>query len=147
MPVLLLPLASDKLKITGRTSIKMTSFQIEPPAPKIALGMIETGDEVVITFSWMLGLRNASELPPDRAPASTQTSLQHEPTPPTLTAADQREVIPAESIRFINTQLAQVLAIYADLSQAQLEIDDRVDRKSTRLNSSHIPLSRMPSSP
>ena len=34
----------------------------------------------------------------------------------------------------------------SDLTLPQVEIDLDEDRKSTRLNSSHIPLSRMPSS-
>ncbi|HTL59111.1 MAG TPA: sigma-70 family RNA polymerase sigma factor [Candidatus Limnocylindrales bacterium] len=123
MPIFLLPLGGDRLKISGRTTIKMTSFQIEPPAPKIALGMIKTGDEVVITVSWMLGLRNASES--SVAPAESQTPLHQQPTPPTFTPIGHEEMIPAASIQF-NTQLAQVLAIYAELAQAQLDIDDAV---------------------
>ena len=34
----------------------------------------------------------------------------------------------------------------AILSQVRKQLSDEIDRKSTRLNSSHIPLSRMPSS-
>jgi hypothetical protein len=33
--------------------MKMTDFKIEPPAPKIALGAIKTGDEITISFEWM----------------------------------------------------------------------------------------------
>jgi RNA polymerase sigma factor (sigma-70 family) len=126
MPVFLLPLGSDKLKILGRTTIKMTSFQIVPPAPKIALGMIKTGDEVVIAFSWMLGLRKESEQQPSAALASSQTAVQQGQISSTSTAVDQADVIPAGAIQFINTQLVQVLAVYADLSQAQLDVDDRL---------------------
>ncbi len=126
MPVFLLPIGSDKLKVSGRTAIKMTSFQIEPPPPKMALGMIKTGDEVVITFRWILSLRKPSGQQSSVEPAASQTPLHEEPTPPTSTPIGQEEMIPAASIQFINTQLAQVLAIYADLAQAQLDIDDAV---------------------
>ena len=59
MPVNILPLGDKKLKVTGTGSVKMTDFKIEPPAPKIALGMIKTGDEVKLNFEWMVGQRAA----------------------------------------------------------------------------------------
>lgn len=43
----------DKLKISGKTTVKMTDFGMDPPAPKVALGLIKTGDEVEIKFDWM----------------------------------------------------------------------------------------------
>ncbi len=55
MPVSILPLADGKVKISGKTDLKMTDFKIEPPAPKIALGLIKTGDPVTIIFDWMVG--------------------------------------------------------------------------------------------
>jgi hypothetical protein len=42
-----------KLKFAGTVSVKMTSFGIQPPAPKIALGLISTGDDVKLTFEWL----------------------------------------------------------------------------------------------
>jgi hypothetical protein len=54
MTVNVLPLGDKKYKITGSTSLKMTSFKVEPPAPKIALGMIKTGDDVKLIFEWRL---------------------------------------------------------------------------------------------
>jgi polyisoprenoid-binding protein YceI len=57
MPVNVLPLGDKKLRITGNTTVKMTSFKIEPPAPKIALGMIKTGDDVKVIFDWMVAQR------------------------------------------------------------------------------------------
>ena len=59
MPVSVLPLGNGKLKITGRTSLKMTSFKIDPPAPKLALGLIKTGDDVKIQFDWVVAARKA----------------------------------------------------------------------------------------
>lgn len=57
MPVNILPLGEKKLKVSGGTSLKMSDFKIEAPAPKIALGLIKTGDEVKIKFDWMVGQR------------------------------------------------------------------------------------------
>lgn len=53
MPVTMQRVEKGKLKFTGVTSIKMTSFGIQPPAPKIALGLITTGDDVKLTFEWL----------------------------------------------------------------------------------------------
>jgi len=54
MVVNVLPLADNKLKVTGTVTLKMTDFKVEPPSPKIALGFIKTGDEVKLIFVWML---------------------------------------------------------------------------------------------
>ena len=40
-------------------NVKMTSFGIQPPAPKIALGLISTGDDVKIAFEWNTGAAEA----------------------------------------------------------------------------------------
>lgn len=47
------------VKTTGTTNVKMTSFGIQPPAPKIALGLISTGDDVKLTFEWVTGAGEA----------------------------------------------------------------------------------------
>jgi len=52
MPVTITVSADKKMKITGTVAMKMTAFKIEPPAPKIALGMIKTGDDVKLFFEW-----------------------------------------------------------------------------------------------
>ena len=44
----------DKLKVSGKTKLKMSQFGITPPAPKIALGLITTGDEVSVEFEWFV---------------------------------------------------------------------------------------------
>jgi hypothetical protein len=54
MPVSVIPLGSGRLIISGEASLKLTSFQIEPPAPIIALGLIKTGDEVTLRFEWVV---------------------------------------------------------------------------------------------
>jgi hypothetical protein len=55
MPVNVLPMADGKIKISGKAELKMSDFKIEPPAPKIGLGLIKTGDPVIVIFDWMVG--------------------------------------------------------------------------------------------
>jgi hypothetical protein len=57
MPVNVVPLGDKKLKVSGTVTVKMSDFKIEPPAPKMAMGMIKTGDEVKLIFDWMLQQR------------------------------------------------------------------------------------------
>ena len=43
-----------KLKVTGKTALKMTNFGVKPPAPTIAgMSLIKTGDDITITFEWL----------------------------------------------------------------------------------------------
>lgn len=60
MPVSITPLGDKKLKITGNAAVKMTSFKIDPPAPKIALGLIKTGDDVKLSIEWIVAQRPAA---------------------------------------------------------------------------------------
>jgi hypothetical protein len=53
MPVEVTPLSEGRVKFAGTTKLKMTDFNIEPPAPKLAMGAIKTGDEITIRFEWM----------------------------------------------------------------------------------------------
>ena len=53
MPVTMERLEGNKLKSTGSVNLKMTSFGMKPPAPKIALGLISTSDDVKVTFEWL----------------------------------------------------------------------------------------------
>ena len=46
-----------KLKVSGKTKLRMSQFGISPPAPKIALGLITTGDEVSVEFDWFVALK------------------------------------------------------------------------------------------
>lgn len=43
-----------KLKVTGKTALKMTDYGVKPPAPTI-LGVptIKTGNDITITFEWL----------------------------------------------------------------------------------------------
>ncbi len=44
----------DKLKVSGKAKLKMSQFGVSPPSPKIALGLIKTGDEVTVEFDWFV---------------------------------------------------------------------------------------------
>ena len=58
-PITMTPMDGNKMKITsGKIPLKMTSFNIKPPEPKIGLGLIKTGDDVTITFDWMTAKAN-----------------------------------------------------------------------------------------
>ena len=54
MPVTVLPLGDKKLKISGKTDAKMTDFGIQPVAKNIGPLSIKTGDEVKLSFDWMV---------------------------------------------------------------------------------------------
>jgi hypothetical protein len=53
LPVEVTPLPGGLVKFATKTSLKMTDYKIEPPAPTIALGLIKTGDEVQLKVEWM----------------------------------------------------------------------------------------------
>ena len=53
MPVSVQMLSPNQLRIWGNGTVKMTDFQIDPPSPKIALGLIKTGDEIKLSFDWV----------------------------------------------------------------------------------------------
>ncbi|HVV73483.1 MAG TPA: YceI family protein [Verrucomicrobiae bacterium] len=55
MPVNITPVGEGKVKVTGTTNLKMTSFKVEPPNP-LGLG-IKTGDDVKLIFEWMVAAK------------------------------------------------------------------------------------------
>ncbi len=50
LPVAVLQAPDGQLRITGTTSLKMTDFKIDPPAPKIALGIVKTANSVNLSI-------------------------------------------------------------------------------------------------
>ena len=60
MPVNITVLTNNQMKISGTATVKMTNFKIEPPAPKVALGLIKTGDDVKLIFDWNVAQRTAA---------------------------------------------------------------------------------------
>ncbi len=57
MPVNVLPLAGKKMKISGTLKVKMTDFGIDPPSMEMSSDVIRVGDEVKLSFDWMLAQR------------------------------------------------------------------------------------------
>jgi polyisoprenoid-binding protein YceI len=60
MTVNILPVGDakeKKLEITGTTPVKMTDYKVEPVDINLVVGHIKTGDEVTLTFKWVLGQR------------------------------------------------------------------------------------------
>lgn len=54
MPVTIERVDANRLKVNGTIVIKMTDFKIDPPAPKLAMGLIKTGDEVKLGIEWIV---------------------------------------------------------------------------------------------
>jgi polyisoprenoid-binding protein YceI len=54
MPVTVEKLDDGKLKVVGSTPLKMTDYGIKPPAPTIALGLIKVGDDIKVSFEWVV---------------------------------------------------------------------------------------------
>ena len=58
MPVSMTRVDKNKLKFTGSTAVKMTSFGIQPPT---LVGILSTGDDVKISFEWLAGKKEESK--------------------------------------------------------------------------------------
>ncbi len=57
-PVTIAPAGEGKLKIEGKTQMKMTDFKVTPPRPKLGLGLVRTADEITVTFNWLVKKAN-----------------------------------------------------------------------------------------
>jgi polyisoprenoid-binding protein YceI len=51
MPISMERVDKTKIKVTGKTSLKMTDFGIQPPT--IAILFVKTGDDVKVSFEWL----------------------------------------------------------------------------------------------
>lgn len=51
----------SRIAFSGATAMKMTDFKITPPAPTAAIGLIKTGDEVKLTFEWVVAKKEAGK--------------------------------------------------------------------------------------
>jgi polyisoprenoid-binding protein YceI len=55
MPVTFERMDKTKIKVKGNTTVKMTDYGVQPPAPSIlGMSLIRTGDDVKLTFEWLL---------------------------------------------------------------------------------------------
>jgi polyisoprenoid-binding protein YceI len=57
MPVTMKVLDAKRIEFAGSVEVKMSDFNIEPPAPAIAGGLIKTDDEVKLSFEWVVARR------------------------------------------------------------------------------------------
>ena len=51
----------SRIAFSGTTAMKMTDFKITPPAPTAAIGLIKTGDDVKLTFEWVMAKKEAGK--------------------------------------------------------------------------------------
>jgi hypothetical protein len=80
MPITVLPLADQKLRLSGATAMKMTGFGIEPPG---VLGeAIKAGDEVKLSFDWVVSSKRAPSV--RSGPRPQRVSSPPLPSPPLL---------------------------------------------------------------
>ena len=49
MPIEITPLGEKKLKVTGKTTVKMSDYGVEAP---VLVGILSTGNEVKLIFDW-----------------------------------------------------------------------------------------------
>ncbi len=116
MPVFVLPLDSKRIRLTATTPLKMSSFRIAPPQQNLVVGTIRAGENINVAISWMLTLRSPSGEPTEAKPEIADASASTDP------------VIPPVAIRLVNADLRQVLLIYGEASQAQIELEERLER-------------------
>jgi polyisoprenoid-binding protein YceI len=58
-PVTISREAGDKLKVSGSASLKMSSYKVTPRPPKLAMGLVKTGDDIKINFEWLVAKEGA----------------------------------------------------------------------------------------
>lgn len=52
MPITIQKVEDDNLKIVGEVKLKITAFNIKPPSPALAMGLIKTGDDIKVIINW-----------------------------------------------------------------------------------------------
>ena len=61
MPINVLPLGNGKLKISGSTILKMSDYKAGPVEEAIHGLGVRTGDEVKVSFEWMLAAKASTQ--------------------------------------------------------------------------------------
>ena len=59
-PVTITRLEKDQLKVSGTAPLKMSAFKVVTRPPKIALGLVKTGDDIQVSFDWLTQKSDAS---------------------------------------------------------------------------------------
>jgi polyisoprenoid-binding protein YceI len=54
MPVTIARVDEHNLRVKGTAPLKMTAFGVKPPSPSVSLGLIKTGDDVKVSFDWLV---------------------------------------------------------------------------------------------
>jgi hypothetical protein len=54
------PNGEKKLEITGKTVVKMTEYKVEPVDINLVIGHIKIGEDVKLSFKWVLGQKKAA---------------------------------------------------------------------------------------
>jgi hypothetical protein len=143
MPVFVLPLADGKLKISGGISLKMTSFQIEPPSAGIGLG-IQVGDDVSVEFEWMVATKKSSSMlaqnemvplmlklplpafkgtPKDLQLSSYVEPLSDKPRPPLMVPAGLKNV--ARGAKLTSSDKNATASVLEKVTDSDKEASDR----------------------
>jgi polyisoprenoid-binding protein YceI len=52
-PVTITRVNNEQLRVAGSVPLKMSSFKVVPRPPRIALGMVKTGDDIKVSFDWL----------------------------------------------------------------------------------------------
>ena len=63
MPVAVSPDPTGRLQFAGSLKVRMTDFNIVPPAPTVGGGAIKTGDEVTLRFAWWVNRLGTGQAP------------------------------------------------------------------------------------
>ena len=67
IPMVLEVLDSQRLRISGQTPMRMTTYGVKPP--EALAGMIKSGDKIKVAFEW-----NSARVPPSAAAAAAPTA-------------------------------------------------------------------------
>jgi polyisoprenoid-binding protein YceI len=59
-PVTITRMEKDQLKVAGTVALKMSAFKVVTRPPKIALGLVKTGDDIKISFDWLTAKADGS---------------------------------------------------------------------------------------
>ena len=62
-PVTIEVLDGGKIKVNATVPLKMTAFNVDPPAPNIGLGLMRCGDDIKIIIDWTLKERKSGAAP------------------------------------------------------------------------------------
>ena len=114
---------------------------VEPEATDADQGQVRNAGRAILED---LGLKEEQRLKPRIA--TNQVIRAIEPYQAQIINRDSsgNMILPGDSLFILETEPAGYAAYAAN--EAEKAANVKLDRKSTRLNSSHIPLSRMPSS-